>query len=221
MSMTDTAIRALKPGTKPTKHSDGGGLHLLLVAQGSKLWRLAYRYDGKQKTMAFGKYPDVSLAEARRRRDEAKELLALGIDPSQHAKLETIKKSESNAATFETIADELLVKIEREGRAKVTLDKKRWLLELAFKDLRYRPIGEITAAEILICLRRVEQKGNYETARRLRSTVGQVFSPDISVIGAWSPFEFQLEFLPNAHGMSSSMLDCGWPLARASSVALR
>jgi integrase len=175
MPLTDTAIRALKPGTKPAKHSDGGGLHLLVVAKGSKLWRLAYRYDGKQKTLAFGKYPDVSLAEARRRRDEAKELLALGIDPSQHAKLEKIKKSESNASTFEAIANELMVKIEREGRARVTLDKKRWLLELAFKDLRYRPIGEITAAEILICLRKVEQKGNYETARRLRSTIGQVF----------------------------------------------
>jgi len=151
--MTDTAIKVLRPGTKPSKHSDGGGLHLLVAMQGSKLRRLAYRYDGKQKTLAFGKYSVVSLAEARHRRDEAKELLAWGVDPSQHAKLEKIRKNEPSAVTFEAIANELLVKIELEGRTKVTLDRKRWLLKLVFRDLRYRPIGGITAAEVLICRR--------------------------------------------------------------------
>lgn len=92
MPLTDTAIKALKSESKPSKHSDGGGLHLLVAIQGSKLWRLAYRYDGKQKTLAFGKYPHVSLAEARRRRDEAKELMALGVDPAQHANWKRSRK---------------------------------------------------------------------------------------------------------------------------------
>jgi integrase len=145
------------------------------LPQGSKLWRLAYRFGGKQKTLALGAYPIVSLSVARQKRDGAKKLLASGIDPSQQAKLDKIEKQASSANTFNSVADEFLLKVEREGRADATMTKKRWLLSLARSDLGHRPIAEISAAEILVPLRKVEGQGNYETARRLRATIGQVF----------------------------------------------
>lgn len=175
MALTDTALRALKPTDRPTKHSDAGGLHVLLTPQGSKLWRLSYRFDGKQKTMALGAYPAVSLADARRLRDDAKALLAKAIDPSQHTKLERINRQAINAVTFKTVADEYLAKIAKEGRADTTQNKKQWLLSLAMPDIGSRPVSKITAAEILVPLRKIEAKGNYETARRVRSTIGQIF----------------------------------------------
>jgi integrase len=175
MPLTDTQIKSLKPAGKPSKHSDSGGLHLLVSPHGSKLWRLAYRFGGKQKTLAFGTYPVVSLADARQKREAAKKLLAVGIDPSQQAKLDKISKQASNSNTFNAVADELVVKLEREGRQEATLTKLRWLLSLARPDLGARPIVDISAAEILVPLREVEARGNYETARRLRATIGQVF----------------------------------------------
>ena len=175
MALTDTALKALKPTEKPTKHSDGGGLHILLSPQGSKLWRLSYRFDGKQQTMALGSYPAVTLADARRLRDNAKALLAKGINPSQQAKLERITRQASNAVTFKSVADEFLQKIEKEGKAEATRRKKEWLLSLAMTDIGSRPISEINATEILVPLRRIEAKGNYETARRTRAAIGQIF----------------------------------------------
>jgi hypothetical protein len=85
--LTDRFIRNIAAGPKPKKVTDGAGLHLLVTPQGSKLWRVAYRFDGKQKTLALGVFPTVSLAEARQRRDEAKKLLAKGTDPGEHAKI--------------------------------------------------------------------------------------------------------------------------------------
>lgn len=128
-----------------------------------------------QKTLALGAYPIVSLAHARQRRDDAKRLLVSGIDPSQQAKLDKIHRRATNAVTFNSVADEFLNKVEREGKADATMIKKRWLIDLARPDLGTRPISEISSAEVLVPLRKVEAKGNYETARRMRSTIGQVF----------------------------------------------
>ena len=88
MALVDTAPRGLKPENKPKKYSDGGGLFLLVNPNGSKLWRLAFRFDGKQKTLAFGAYPKVTLADARALRDRAKKALADGIDPARHDRRE-------------------------------------------------------------------------------------------------------------------------------------
>jgi integrase len=139
------------------------------------LWRWAYRYAGKQKTLALGVYPSVSLAEARTRRVDARRLLANGTDPS------TIRKREKQAAktavanNFRAIAEELVDKLRREGRAPVTLAKKEWLLDLAYPAFGSRPITEITAADLLAPVREIEARGNYETAKRLRATCGSVF----------------------------------------------
>jgi integrase len=136
------------------------------------LWRLAYRFEGRQKTLALGVYPSISLADARTGRDEAKKLLARSIDPSAQ------RKSDRRAEvgnSFQEVAEELLAKVEREGRAAVTLEKKRWLLAFAFPAFGCRPVGEITAHELLNLLREIEGRGLFETAKRLRSTCGMVF----------------------------------------------
>ncbi|MCA8906593.1 MAG: integrase arm-type DNA-binding domain-containing protein [Rhodospirillaceae bacterium] len=175
MPLTDRQIRSFKPAAQPAKHSDGGGLHVLVTPNGSKLWRLSYRFDGKQKTQALGAYPAISLADARQKRDAAKSLLASGLDPSQQAKLEKIRQQVARSNTFAAVAEAFFAKVEREGKSEQTLTKKRWLISLALPDLGRRPITEITAAEVLIPLRKVEARGNYETARRLRATIGQIF----------------------------------------------
>ena len=136
---------------------------------------MAYRHGGKQKLLSFGPYPDTSLASARAKRLEAKTLLADGIDPMANAKEERQREAAQSEHTFGTIADELLEKGEKDGLAERTLDKKRWLLNLAREDLENKPIKIIEAADILVSLRKVEAKGNYETAKRMRSAIGQVF----------------------------------------------
>jgi hypothetical protein len=104
MPLTDTAIRAAKPRKKPVKLSDGGGLYLLIQPHGTKLWRMGYRIGGKQKALAFGIYPTVSLAEARARRDAAKKYLADGVDPSLQRKID----KQARVVTFRLVAEELL-----------------------------------------------------------------------------------------------------------------
>jgi integrase len=172
MPLKDIAVRNAKPAAKPRKLSDGGGLHLLVQPTGSKLWRLAYRFAGKQKTLALGVYPAISLADARTQRDEAKKLLARGVDPSAHRKT---NKRIGKENTFRAVAEELTAKLEREGRAQVTLAKKRWLLDFAYPAFGDRPVAEIAAPDLLALLREIEKRGRYETAKRLRSTCGMVF----------------------------------------------
>jgi hypothetical protein len=171
--LNGTRVRNAKASDRPIKLSDSAGLYLLIQPHGSKLWRLAYRFGGKQKTLALGVYPTVSLKLAREKRDEAKRLLATNIDPSIQRRLE--KLTASTGDTFRAVAEELLVKLERERRAKATLAKNRWLLEFAFPAIGERPIAGITAPELLSVLREVEMRGRFETARRLRSTCGMVF----------------------------------------------
>lgn len=176
--LTDTAIKAARPKEKPYKLSDTEGLHLLVTPQGGKLWRLAYRYGGKQKQLAFGSYEHVSLKEARERRAEAKKLLASGFDPGEvkkAAKAEQAASEEVAQNTFGVIAEEFIAKVKREGKAEATVQKAEWLLRTIAAPLAKRPITEITPPEVLEVLRPVEAKGNHEAARRARSTIGRVF----------------------------------------------
>ncbi|WP_428408279.1 tyrosine-type recombinase/integrase [Hyphococcus sp.] len=175
MALTDIQIRRLKPEDRPFRKSDGGGLFVEVRPNGSKLWRMAYRHEGKQKLLSFGAYPATSLASARAKRQDAKTLLADGIDPLASAKAEQAQQRALSEHTFGKIADELIAKGEKDGLAERTLEKKRWVLSLVKPDLENRPIEAITAADILAVLRKVEAKGNYETAKRMRSVIGQVF----------------------------------------------
>jgi integrase len=175
MSLTVTAINAAKPKAKPYKLTDGRGLYLLIMPTGGRLWRMNYRFDGKQKTIAFGNYPDLSLSKARDMRAFAREALAEGKDPME-AKRQKEREAKARAAdTFRTISDEWLQKLEREGRSSSTLTKLRWLVDFALPRLGNRPITELTALELLEVLRKIEARGRYETANRLRSTFGTIF----------------------------------------------
>ncbi len=175
MALTDTAIRAIKAGERPVKLSDGGGLHLLVTPSGGRLWRLQYRFSGKQRTLALGAYPQVTLASARAKRDEAKQALAAGMDPSVKVRLDKLASQTAAANTFNVLADEYLAKLKSEGRAGTTMSKTTWLLDFVRPQMGDRPISEISAVEVLAVLKTVERRGRHETARRLRSTIGSVF----------------------------------------------
>lgn len=175
MALSDTACRNARRGDKPRKLSDAGGLFLLVAMSGGKLWRFSYRFARKQKTLAFGAYPAVSLIEARAKRDAAKVLLAKGIDPSIQKKLDHINAERFATNTFEAVANDLLAKLEKENQSPKTLHKKRWMLDFAVADIGKRPIAEITSVELLAVLRKIEKRGRHETAVRLRSLASSVF----------------------------------------------
>ena len=175
MSLTDTAIRKAKPQIKPVRLFDEKGLYLELSPTGGKLWRWKYRYVGKEKRLALGIYPDVSLAEARKRRDEARTLLANGADPGVVRKAQKAAKLEHAANSFEAVAREWFAK-HMTDKAQTHADKVIGRLEKdVFPWLGSRPIAEITPPEMLATLQRVEKRGAKETAHRLRGICGQVF----------------------------------------------
>jgi integrase len=175
MPLTDTALRNAKPRDSAYKLSDRDGLYLLVSTSGNKLWRFDYRFLSKRKTLALGQYPIVGLADARRACDEARTLLSRGVDPSEKRKLDKLVVTIAAATTFRVVAEEWLSKVEREGRAEITMRKSRWLLDLAYPTIGARPIDTITPPELLLALRNVEAKGHYESARRMRSVCGRVF----------------------------------------------
>jgi len=175
MGLTAIAIKAARGRDKPYKLTDGGGLHLLVLPTGGRYWRVNYRYLGKQKTLALGVWPDVELADAREKRDAARRLLAKGCDPATQAKLDKVAASVAAANTFKAVADEWYAKAEKEGLAPATLNKIRWLLDFAYQAFGNRPIADILPHELLAVLRKFEARGKHESAKRLRSTCGQVF----------------------------------------------
>jgi len=176
MALTDTFVKKVKFRCKGAgdKYTDGGGMYLLVNAAG-KYWRLNYRFQGKQKTLALGVYPAVSLAKARGRRDEARELLADGVDPSAHKRVAKQLKVEAAGNTFEVVAREFHATASAgwsEGYA------AKWLRGMEkdlFPYLGNRPLTTIATPELLDTLRRVERRGAIETTHTLRQTAGQVF----------------------------------------------
>ncbi|MEQ1708830.1 MAG: integrase arm-type DNA-binding domain-containing protein [Terricaulis sp.] len=173
--LTDVVVRNAKSGVAAHKLSDAHGLYLLVSKGGGKLWRFDYRFNNVRRTLSIGPYPLISLSEAREARDKARKLLRNGVDPIEQKRLEQIQTELRRGVTFALIADELVAKMEREGRAEATLTKTRWLFDFARPHIGARPISEITAPEILAVLRKVEDRGRYETAKRLRSVIGGVF----------------------------------------------
>lgn len=174
MPLSDAACRSAKPSGKIRKLSDGGGLQLCLMPNGSKLWWVAYRFGGKTKSLSLGKYPLISLADARSGRDEAKKLLAKGEDPSK-AKKKARADQATTGDTFRLVAEEYVAHQRRNERAEATLKKLVWVLDFAYPTLGDMLVSEIRPPDILGVLRSVERRGRYETARRLRSTIGTIF----------------------------------------------
>lgn len=175
MALSLFALQNAKPRETPYKLSDGHGLHLLVQPNGSKLWRFRYRFGGKENMLTFGPFPEVMLAEARKRRDDARKLLSGGTDPGEQRKLDKLAQETAKRTTFGAIALEYIAKIEAEGAAEATLTKKRWMLLDLASSLKNRPITAITPAEILLLLKRVEIRGKRHTAHRLRGVIGSVF----------------------------------------------
>ena len=173
-SLTDTQVRLAKPREKNYKISDGNGMYLLVKVDGSKHWRLDYTRPILQKrnTLAFGGYPDVSLSEARAKRDHARKLLASGVDPSDQRKAEIRETKLASNNTFEFVALEWL---EKQAYQPSTLKAARYLFEIPFQQFGNKPIAEITPIEVLEACRIAEKQGNLEKARKMRIKCGQVF----------------------------------------------
>ncbi len=184
MALTDLKIRKAKPDLKPYKMGDGGGLFLLVKPGGGKLWQQKYRYLGKEKLLSHGQYPDVTLAQAREKRDAARSVLAEDRDPAVQKKLDKVAAETQARTTFKLIAEEHLRNMEDRDLAPTTVAKNTWLLMKLALPLHKRPINEITAAEVLHVLKGVEKSGRRETARRLRSMLSSVFRHAIVTLRA-------------------------------------
>jgi len=174
MPLTDPAIRNAKPTEKTQKLFDGGGLYLEVAPSGGKWWRLKYRFVGKEKRLSLGTYPDVTLKEARERRDSARKLLSDGIDPSAHRKSKKAAQVVLSANTFEAIGREWISRHMSKKAASHCNKVTRRLEREAFPYLGKCPISEITAPEILAVVRRIEARNHLETAHRVLQHIGQV-----------------------------------------------
>ena len=178
MPLTDVAIRNAKPRDKPYKVGDTLGLFLLVQPSGGKLWRVKYRIDGKEKKLAIGIYPQVGLAEARRRRDAARELVAAGKDPGREKQREKVRSRIQAETTFDAIAAEFCQKRRRDGQkawAVSTATRSEYLLSLLKGSIGKLPITDIEPADVLIAVRKIERKGQLESARRTLQLAGAVF----------------------------------------------
>lgn len=175
MPLTDKAIRNAKPGPKPVRLSDERGLYLEVTPAGGKWWRFRYRHGGKEKLLSMGTYPDTGLAQARERRDEARKLLADGIDPSEHRKATKAMRAERDANSFEAIAREWYAKMAPTWAASHGDKVIRRLERDVFPWIGGRPVADVTAPELLAVLRRIEGRGTIETAHRALQNCGQVF----------------------------------------------
>lgn len=176
MPLTDTTIRNAKPTEKPQKLFDGNGLYLFISPSGGKLWRLKYRIADKEKVLSLGKYPAVSLKQARARVNEAKEKLANGIDPSlekRQQKEKSKQEAEIAAKTFRIVALECL-ETQKDTWAITNLKKKTRLLETLFSQIGQKPISEIVPQDILAAIRPYEACGKIVTAHALAQTASQV-----------------------------------------------
>jgi integrase len=175
MALTDTFVRQVKPTSEAgNKHADGGGMYLFVKAAG-KYWRMDYRHLNKRKTLALGVYPAVSLAKARKRRDEARELLADGIDPAQNKRDRKLEQVIAAANTFETVARLWLSKTAA-NRAAVTHAKvTAWLEHNVFPFIGKKPIGAIGPRDVLAAVRLIEARGAIDSAHRVKQICGQIF----------------------------------------------
>jgi Integrase len=175
MPLTDIQVRNAKAGNKPRKLTDGNGLYLYISSAGGKSWRLDYNFFGKRKTLTFGTYPSVTLAEARSQRDDAKRKLAEGLDPSLMKKRQQLEAKAAAGNTFGVIADEFIEKLRRDKRAEPTIAKNTWMLRVLAAKLLPYPITQITPKDILSVLTSIEKSGRVESALATRSTIGRVF----------------------------------------------
>lgn len=175
MPLTDTAIRNAKPGAKPAKLFDERGLYLLISPTGGKWWRFRFAFGGKEKLLSLGVYPDVSLKDARGRRDAARKLLAEGIDPGEDRKTRKAVKEDRAANSFEVVTREWFGKFSLQW---VKLHAARVIRRFerdVFPWIGGKPVADVTAPDLLAVVRRIEGRGALETAHRALGDCRQVF----------------------------------------------
>ena len=217
MALTDTSIKQAKPAATPIKLTDEKGLHLLINPNGSRYWRFSYRFDGKQKTLALGVYPDTTLKQARIYRDEARQLIANGTDPSELRKAEKVTLSEAKQqeeaakelerikaageplpGSFRFVALEWAGKRLHDKTPKYQQKVNNQLATYAYPFMGDTPVNEVNAPLILSVLQRMEGRGILETMRKVKQHIGQVmdyavatgqaaFNPTPSLGGALPP----------------------------------
>lgn len=171
-------MRNAKPRTKSYKMGDSGGMLLLVTPAGGKLWRLKYRIDGLERLLSMGSYPEINLSEPRKLRDDARSLVAKGKDPSREKQREKIRAKQDADNTFNAIAAEYCDKRTRDGQkgwAPATAQKAQFLHSLIYHSIGKLPIGEIEPADVLAAIRKIEAKGNLESARRTLQFASAVF----------------------------------------------
>lgn len=175
MKLTDTAIRRLKPGTRSAKIFDGGGLYLEVTPSGARYWRLKYRYAGKEKKLALGVYPRVTLADARKGRESARTLLADGRDPGAVSKAEKLRRGVASGNTFKAVGDDWLTVKAHGWTALQHKKEKGRLVNHAYPWIGALPVAELGVAEIRPLLDRLVKAGHLEQAHRLREQMSRVF----------------------------------------------
>lgn len=173
--LTATSVAHAKAKEKPYKLSDRDGLYLLVKPSGTRYWRMNYRFHGSQRTITFGRFPEILLVDARERLLEARRLLAKGIDPVDQAKLDKIADSLAASNTFKAVSDDWLEKMRLEGRAPASIKKYEWQLGLVMPELGRRPVARLTAQEVLLALKKIERTKKFYTATSVRATCSQVF----------------------------------------------
>lgn len=184
MALTNTKITNAKPIAKPYKLADKKGLFLLVQPSGGMLWRFKYRIDGRdaegnqkriEKKLGLGTYPDISLKEARDLRDDARNLVAKGLDPAEKKRRDDLAAKVSAVNTFEAVARSYIDKCHREGRAEATIAKQEWLQKLVQRTIGTRPVAEIEPFELLESVRKYETTNRTEAAHRALQFASQVF----------------------------------------------
>jgi integrase len=176
MPLTDTFVKQIKHSGKPVgdKHSDGGGMYLLVNSIG-KYWRLNYRFAGKQKTLALGVYPAVSLAAARKKRDRARELLAAGKDPGAEKQEAARETKRAAGATFEIVARDWLSTTAKERGEETQKRVVSWFERDVFPFIGQRPIGELRPSDILEVMKRMQARGIIDSMLRVLGYISKVF----------------------------------------------
>ena len=175
MPLTDAQVRALIPGDRSYRRSDDRGLYVEVFPTGSKLWRYKYRYNGKEKRLALGSYPNVKLGEARRKRDAARSQLNDGIDPLLERKRAKASRRLGASNTFSSIAEEYIRKRESEGLAEATAAKARWFVSLLEPTIGTLALDDIDPRLLLCPLKHLEARGLHETAKKTLNLASRVF----------------------------------------------
>jgi integrase len=196
--LSDVQIRNARGKDRPYKLADGGGLYLTVQPHGAKLWRMDYSFGGTRKTLSFGAYPAVSLEQARKRREEAKKLLADDVDPSDVKKAQKATKQERAANSFEVVAREWLERRKDELTPKTSRNQAAFLERDVFPYIGGKPIADISAPDFLSVFRRVEEMGKGYSAHRIRTICSLIMryavatsratsDPTLSLKGALKP----------------------------------